>query len=514
MRWTDALLEILRSNHDVQLIEEDVGTMFYALKYATKMQHLIESMSALMMHSVAVRLKREDINVVKAAAAAAAAAAGGGGMAVVQDADNAAAAMAIALSDVCRGGGRCMSAARAATGQSEIQDTMACMFVDRGTRVVSSHKYAVVQLAQSMAIVNGQEHKVPLVRVGPNKFTGVTQLMDYTHRPESLAPLTYSEYTQWYFRVNQRESKRKRVVVRGAGAAVVVADVGSDGEEQEVEDEAEEGEEEEVEELEAEAVLTGVANVTAAVLATAATAACSSLLFTKGHPLRDKKMVQRRPVRYVNVMAGARLPDHACFPGPGRDKADFEDGQADAKYKEYAQHVLMMFKPFREPGDLVGGGVAHDDMTDAMWSNALTAFLDSPACERDTPCWTYMRHAQDYYVAQTAAQTKAKEARARITEQYGDETQGGGGLGGGDDDDDDGEDGGGRRRRRNEDDDDDETQAELMMRSASYAYEHEAMMDDGVCAARGCDVLPCFLVFFLLLLLLDGAGFYIYLYLI
>jgi hypothetical protein len=229
------MLEIMRSNHDVQLIEEDVGTMFYALKYATKMQHLIESMTALMMHSVAARIKREAINVATAAAAveAAAAAAAAGGRAAMavqaEDVDNAAAAMAIAISDVARGGGRCMSAARATTGQAEILDTMSVVYVDRGTRVVSSHGFAVVQLAQSMAIVNRQEHKVPLVRVGPNSFTGVTQFMDYAHRPEALASLTYSEVTQSFVRVNQREVKKRVVTVRGAGVAVVIADVGSDG---------------------------------------------------------------------------------------------------------------------------------------------------------------------------------------------------------------------------------------------------------------------------------------------
>ena len=229
-----------------------------------------------------------------------------------------------------------------------------------------------------------------------------------------------------------------------------------------------------------EAVLVGVSNVTTAVAATAA-AACS-LLFTKGHPLRDKKMLQRRPMRCVNVMAGMRLPDRACFPGPGRDKAEFEEGQADAKYKEYAQHLLLLFKPFREPEELVGGGVPLADVTDAMWTDALVAFLDSPACAENTPCWTYMRHAQDYYEAQTAAQTKAKEARERIAEQYGDEAHGGGGLRYDDEDDGD-EDGGGGRRRRNDDDDDVDDLAEQMMRSASYAFEHEAAMDAGAYVA-------------------------------
>lgn len=188
--------------------------MFYSLKYATKMQHLIECMANLMVHAVEMRLKREkEMDAVAAAAAAAASATG-----VVPAAapapwiagaanDAAAVAPASAVTLVARGAGRCMSGARALTGQSEILDTMACLFVMRGSRVYTSHTFATLFLKQTLAILNAEEHVVPVLRVGANQFISATQYMDYLFRPESLTALSYYEFVRWYERVSQATKK-------------------------------------------------------------------------------------------------------------------------------------------------------------------------------------------------------------------------------------------------------------------------------------------------------------------
>lgn len=211
----DALLDILRSNHDCQCVEDDTGAMFYSLKYATKLQHLIECMANLMVHAVEVRLKRE--READAAAAAAATAAGVPATAAPPAWTTGAAdqgptvASAAAITLVARGAGRCMSAARALTGQAEILDTMGCLYIIRGSRVYTSHTFITLFLKQTLAILNADEHVVPVLRVGANQFIGATQYMDYLFRPESLAALSYWEFVRWYERVALVKPKARGV---------------------------------------------------------------------------------------------------------------------------------------------------------------------------------------------------------------------------------------------------------------------------------------------------------------
>jgi hypothetical protein len=170
--------------------------MFYSLKYATKLQHLIECMANLMVHAVEVRLKRE-----READAAAAAAATAAGVPATAAPPAWTTASAAAITLVARGAGRCMSAARALTGQAEILDTMGCLYIIRGSRVYTSHTFITLFLKQTLAILNADEHVVPVLRVGANQFIGATQYMDYLFRPESLAALSYWEFVRWYERV-------------------------------------------------------------------------------------------------------------------------------------------------------------------------------------------------------------------------------------------------------------------------------------------------------------------------
>ena len=96
-----------------------------------------------------------------------------------------------------------MSAARALTGQAEILDPMACLYLMRGSRVYTSHTFATLFMKQTLAILNAEEHVVPVLRVGANEFIGATQYMDYVYRPESLAALSYLAFVRSYERVAQ-----------------------------------------------------------------------------------------------------------------------------------------------------------------------------------------------------------------------------------------------------------------------------------------------------------------------
>ena len=154
--------------------------MFYSLKYTSKIQKAIENMAVLMTHAVAARIKRERDN---------------------DEAARLDPSGATPVTVVARGASRCMSAAHALTGQTETMDTLACLYLLRGSRVYSSHLYARLFLMQTLAVLNAEEHRVPVVRIGPSTFTGVTQYMDYVFRPNSLDSLNYYTFVSEYQRV-------------------------------------------------------------------------------------------------------------------------------------------------------------------------------------------------------------------------------------------------------------------------------------------------------------------------
>jgi hypothetical protein len=118
-----------------------------------------------------------------------------------------------------------MSAARAITGQAEIQDTLACLYSMRGSRVYTSHQFATVYLTQTLAILNAEEYKVPIIRIGASRFTGATQYMDYMFRPEALEALSYFEFVRRYERVSHSKSKKREAGDEDAAAAAEAMDL-------------------------------------------------------------------------------------------------------------------------------------------------------------------------------------------------------------------------------------------------------------------------------------------------
>ena len=140
-----------------------------------------------------------------------------------------------------------------------------------------------------------------------------------------------------------------------------------------------------------------------------------------GHPLMATKRLRRRRLPCLNIISGARLPDDACFPTAApRADVEFDEGQAAEQYKVYAQHMLVLFKPFRQPEDLYGGAPLAP-VTDRQWTDAFKAFDASPALCEGLPLTRgrrYKLNAQDYYVVQREANRKAQETRAAIAEAY------------------------------------------------------------------------------------------------
>ena len=149
-------------------------------------------------------------------------------------------------------------------------------------------------------------------------------------------------------------------------------------------------------------------------------------MFLLGHPLVSTKKLRRRRLPCIVIISGARLPDQSCFPphGVARAGVEFDEGQAEALYLLFAQHILVLYRPFRQPEDLYDGGGTRSGplnvaaVPDAQWTTAFETFKDSPAMADGTPGWRYMLNAQDYYVVQAEANRKARETRAAIAAAY------------------------------------------------------------------------------------------------
>lgn len=148
--------------------------------------------------------------------------------------------------------------------------------------------------------------------------------------------------------------------------------------------------------------------------------------FLLGHPLVATKKLRRRRLPCIVIISGARLPDRSCFPphdGTIRDGVEFDVGQAEALYLLFAQHILVLFRPFRQPEDLYGDGGAAvplvgQAVADARWTEAFEAFDASSVMGVGTPGRRYMLYGQDYYVVQEEANRKAREAREAIAAAY------------------------------------------------------------------------------------------------
>ena len=192
--------------------------------------------------------------------------------------------------------------------------------------------------------------------------------------------------------------------------------------------------------------------------------------FLLGHPLVATKKLRRRRLPCVIIISGARLPDQSCFPphGTTRDGVEFDEGQAEALYLTFAQHILVLHHPFRQPEDLYGGGGGVSMMA------------------AGTTARRYMLHAQDYYVVQAQANRKARETRAAIAAAYPSTASAGAADAlydgdRGDDDDDDGRGGGGERRDEPDPRDQGlyEAEARQLVMSEMFAAHDEMDMDAG-----------------------------------
>ena len=235
--------------------------------------------------------------------------------------------------------------------------------------------------------------------------------------------------------------------------------------------------------------------LTAAVGVTWRVAGGGPLDFLLGHPLVATKKLRRRRLPCVIIISGARLPDQSCFPphGTTRDGVEFDEGQAEALYLTFAQHILVLHHPFRQPEDLYGGGggvsalpVDTQAVADARWIAAFQAFNASPMMAAGTTARRYMLHAQDYYVVQAQANRKARETRAAIAAAYPSTASAGAADAlydgdRGDDDDDDGRGGGGERRDEPDPRDQGlyEAEARQLVMSEMFAAHDEMDMDAG-----------------------------------
>jgi hypothetical protein len=139
------------------------------------------------------------------------------------------------------------------------------------------------------------------------------------------------------------------------------------------------------------------------------------LYFNRGHPLFLRQKLKKRHIPHVVINSGLRLPDKRCFSASDRTDLQMEAEEMDGMCKAYAQHVLVLFKPFRDPEDLYGP-VPAADVSNATWIQAYEAFKATPECQENE---RYMEHSQDYYIASEAAAAKAMAIREQMNEVFG-----------------------------------------------------------------------------------------------
>lgn len=160
--FSDVLFDFTRSNHDLKVVTNDVAVMMYTLKYTTKAQFSMENDGTLLLQAVANRQARDaqrgDLGPATAAK---------------------------------RGAALCMSAARAMTGKQEVADTLACLYILRGSGVYSSHSFSRVMLTQTIAALVGDAYCAPFEetdgrQVCPLLFSFSFALLLYLLLPHSL----------------------------------------------------------------------------------------------------------------------------------------------------------------------------------------------------------------------------------------------------------------------------------------------------------------------------------------
>lgn len=172
--YNELLTCCMKCNTDIRVLlgKEGPRIMWYALKYATKLQQEVESKSAVAIAAFARRqeIENEHPDV------------GGDVM----------------------GRRRMMSLVWILTSKQEIPAQLAALYLLRKSAEYSSHKFEPCILSQFIAVLNGEACEAVLAPTEEGNYTPVTQFQDYCCRPHSLDDVSLWEFVKSYEKVKRK----------------------------------------------------------------------------------------------------------------------------------------------------------------------------------------------------------------------------------------------------------------------------------------------------------------------